>query len=163
MPAYPTYDLPADFDALPHGKLNLRWEDGGGENVWVKKLPDGNVILDNSPLNDHYRYQDKVDPGTRTVLARRYPLRFVHTYDTVANDEEDTAIRKAIGEAARGAGADLRFFSKGWGWCLVPHDVDALKVADALRAVPQVLELGVPGEDGLIPIEEWVAEHGAVS
>ena len=133
MPNLPPFDISAeDFAALPGDKLLLRWPDGGGENVWVKHLPDGNVILDNDPLYPKYRHQDVVNPHTGDVVKRHFAHHLRHQYEALPDEEAEKDLRKTIWEAAKEVGADLSFFSRGWGHVLVPHDGDVKAVERAL-------------------------------
>lgn len=141
MPSYPPFDIdPETFEALPNDRMYIKWPDGAGENVWAKKLPDGNLILNNSPLFPMYRYKDVVSRGGE-VLKRHFAHRLLHVYEAAEDDEEDKVRRKALWDAAHEVGADLSFFSKGWGWVLVPHDADLKAVETALLAAPHVTKI----------------------
>lgn len=130
---YPPFDIsPEDFEALPDSRYYVKWPDGSGENTWAKRLPNGDLILNNNPLFPRYRYMDKVDAGTGEILGRHFAYRLLHVYEAAEEDEEDMGLRQSIHEAAKAAGADLSFFSKGWGWVLVPHDGDLKVVLEAL-------------------------------
>lgn len=105
--------------ALPSGKIRLVDNNPEGivEGVWVKKLPNGNMALDNMPLNPNYEWQDVLNAG-HEVVARRWHNKVYFTYKE-PEGEEGLALRRKIIEAITLKNSGYPgFWSPGVGYCL---------------------------------------------
>lgn len=137
--------MPVDWDSyfaqeddLPLSRLSIRWPEGGGERIWVRKF-NGEMVLGNSPLYPKFRFLDVVD-GER-VKERYYQDRLVFTTPEWQGTEEQ---RKQLSDAvSRIPEVLLTFFTNAWGYVLV-HDP-----ADRAETVKRLAESGFVGEVSL--------------
>lgn len=92
-----------------------------GEGMWGKKLPDGNIIINNVPLNTGYRYKDVVSPkeygmdGERKIIFRFFLGQVWFKYQPKKTETEDRELRKSFVKALEGIG-EPGFALPGYGY-----------------------------------------------
>lgn len=125
-----------NWDSLPDGKISL-----AGEGLWVKRLPNGDVALNNNPLDENYRWQDVVRNGK--VIHRRWNTMIWFFYEPASddgktiNEEKDKERRRAIGDAIKPIG-NPNFFWAGRGYALMLSEDDAACREQLVAALDKV-------------------------
>ena len=116
-----------------------------GENLWAKKLPDGNYGLNNSPLHDEYRYQDIVssthlppDQAESLIVYRRWKHLLPFEWDESEDEEVAAPRRKKMIEAFDGKQGgrmlvNASFFCREHGYFLVAGETSDARAWDRIQ------------------------------
>lgn len=100
-----------------------------GESMWAKKVGNGLLGLNNSPLDENFRWQDIIG-ADGTVVHRRWNTKVRYYYDA---EKDEASRREALFEMLKPVGHP-GFFMASMGYVLV-KDADA----EAVRA--KIVEL----------------------
>lgn len=130
-------DIYTKWNSLPQCRIFIP-----GERLWGRKLPNGMVGLDNSPLDGNWRWQDIVQSeNDPTIVHRRWNCRVWFKYTPAESEDKDLELRKAIFEASNKVG-HCQFFSRGLGYVLLEKKEKAEEVVQvAFAALGYITEV----------------------